>query len=300
MLRWGVIGVGSAGTARVKAIKADPRATLVAGYRGDPRGAGIPAARSIQHLVEAVDAVAVCTPDVTHPDIVRGCLSAGRHVVVEFPLAGTTKVARDLFDLAGRRGKVLHVEHIELLGGAARFLREAAQGRTLVGGAVRFVGARRRGIYGIAHANIARLHRLVDAIGLPEAVQVAERGPRYLVGSMQYPDAEVRLDLRQADDEPRSTSIELRFADGNLRQKDRKVFQDERPVDLPALPPLFVQDQLAATARILDGADAYCSDTRVIEIISLADALVRASPGGGWEPFDAAPRDLPDEDEDDG
>jgi len=288
VLRWGIIGVGRAGRARAAAIAADPRSTLVAAWRGDAAAVGVPMARSLAHLVDGVDAVAICSPDVTHPQLVRACLRERRHVVVEFPLAGTTKVARELLDRARQDDVVLHVEHIELLGGPARFLREAARGRTLTGGSLSFVGARRRGIYGIAHANLARLHRLVDAIGLPDAVRATERGPRFLRGALRYGDVELALDLSQSDDMPRHTAISLTFADGRLDQRDRAVLQDGQPVDLPDLPPLFQQDQLHATARILDGGEAYVGDDRLLEVVSLADALVRASPGGAWEPFSAA------------
>lgn len=285
MLRWGIIGVGRAGKARARALAADPRATVVAGWRGDVRQAGLPPARSLAHLIDGVDAVAICSPDVTHPQLVRACLRERRHVVVEFPLAGTTSVARELLDGAREVERVLHVEHIELLSGSARFLREAARGRRLTGGSLTFVGARRRGIYGVAHANLARLHRVVDAVGLPDAVRVAERGPRFLRGALRFGDAELSLDLSQSDDVPRQTLLALTFADGTLEQRDRAVFQDGREVALPELAPLFEQDQLHATARILDGAAPYVSDERLLEVVALADALVRASPGGDWEPY---------------
>ena len=35
-VRWGVVGVGRAGRARVNALRSDPRSTIVGGWRGDP------------------------------------------------------------------------------------------------------------------------------------------------------------------------------------------------------------------------------------------------------------------------
>ena len=286
VLRWGIVGLGVAGRARARAIASDPRALTVAVFRGQVEQTGPYRAETFAQLLSMVDAVAICSPDVTHPDLVREALGAGRHVVCEFPLAGTAKVARELLGIARRRGRVLHVEHIELLDGPCRVLRELARGWPLQGGALSFVGARRRGIYGVAHANLARLSRLVDAVGLPEAVRVDMRGPRFLKGALLFPGgAVVRLDFRQDDDQPRRTELLLDGDQGPLRQCDQRVWRGEQELAVPPVPGLFLQDQLVASARILDGISSYISDERIVDLISLADALVRSSPGGGWLPF---------------
>lgn len=300
MLTWGVVGLGLAGLARARALAADPRAEVVLGFRGDLRAAGLKPARSLHHLFESVDAVAICTPDVTHPDLVRAALHEGCHVVVEFPLAGTTKVGRELFRRAAAANKVLHVEHIELLDGPSRLLQEAARGRRVRGGSVRFVGSRRRGTYGIAHANVARLHRLVHALGLPEAVRVDERGPRHMRGALCYPDqACVQLEFRQDDDLPRRTELRLEFEDQVLEQRGGEVWRDGERLELPPVEGLFVQDQRVATARILDGAPSYVDEARILDVLSLADALVRSSPGGGWETYRSASQRAAEETDDD-
>ncbi|MCK6504966.1 Gfo/Idh/MocA family oxidoreductase [Myxococcota bacterium] len=285
MLKWGVIGVGRAGQARARALHQDPRAQPLYGFRGQPEAVGLRRVEDLGDMLRRVDAVAVCTPDATHPDMVRACLSAGKHVLVEFPLAGSAEVGRELFDLARRHGRVLHVEHIELLGGAALTLRSRARGLPVRGGQVAFTGGTRKGTYGVAHCNVARLHRLLDAVGLPDGVQLQDRSPRHLRARLAYGAARVDLDFRHGADLPRRTTLRLELAreDGSLtllEQVDEAVWQDGQPVDPPALPGLFLQDQLAATARILDGAPPYVGDERVLQVLSLADALVRASPDG--------------------
>ena len=45
-----------------------------------------------------IDAVIVATPPRTHHAIVRAALEAGKHVLVEKPLAKTSDEARDLID----------------------------------------------------------------------------------------------------------------------------------------------------------------------------------------------------------
>lgn len=296
MLKWGVVGVGRAGQARTRALHQDPRSEPIYGMRGQPAAVGLRSVSDLGEILRFVHAVAICTPDTTHANLVRMALAADRHVVVEFPLAGSAEVAADLLHLAAQRGRVLHVEHIELLGGAARVLREGSVGRTLRSGSVRFTGGCRKGTYGIASANVARLHRLVDAVGLPDAVQLKGRSPRHLDAWLRYGDAVVTLDFRHGDDLPRSTVIRLELDEEGggstvLEQQDGAVTQDGRPLATPPVRPLFLQDQLVATARILDGAEPYVSDQRLLEVLSLADALVRASPDGGWTEWTAvAPR----------
>ncbi|NOY24349.1 MAG: Gfo/Idh/MocA family oxidoreductase, partial [Oligoflexia bacterium] len=148
MLTWGVVGVGRAGQARTRALHQDPRAEPLYGWRGHPEAVGLRSVSDLGELLRRVDAVAICTPDNTHPTLVRRALAAGVHVLVEFPLAGSAEVARDLMAQARQQRRVLHVEHIELLGGVARVLREACVGRTLRGGSVHFTGPHRRGTYG--------------------------------------------------------------------------------------------------------------------------------------------------------
>lgn len=59
----------------------------------------------------AVDAVIVATPVDTHFEIALAALRAGKHVLVEKPMADTPARAAALVDEAGRRGRVLMVDH---------------------------------------------------------------------------------------------------------------------------------------------------------------------------------------------
>ena len=59
-----------------------------------------------------VDAVVVATPAVTHYPLVREALLAGKHVLVEKPLAMSSKEAEELVDLAEEKGLVLMVDHL--------------------------------------------------------------------------------------------------------------------------------------------------------------------------------------------
>jgi len=59
----------------------------------------------------SVDAVVISTPTAMHFDHVQEALTAGKHVMVEKPMALDLDQARRLADLADRKGKVLSVFH---------------------------------------------------------------------------------------------------------------------------------------------------------------------------------------------
>ena len=85
---------------------ADVRRTMVAQY-------GVLAVTDWRELLGKVDLVSICSPAVTHADIVRAFLNAGAHVLVEKPIATTIEEGNDLVALARRTGRVLTVGHQE-------------------------------------------------------------------------------------------------------------------------------------------------------------------------------------------
>jgi predicted dehydrogenase len=70
-----------------------------------------------------VDAVVIATPAGTHGQLVHEALSAGKHVLVEKPLAMTEEEASRLVDLAERTQRVLMVGHTFLYNAAVRRLK---------------------------------------------------------------------------------------------------------------------------------------------------------------------------------
>ena len=277
-VRWGVLGVGRAGRARVAALRADPRVELVGGWRGDLEGNELHAFSSFDEMLQHVDAVAICSPDDFHASQVHAALSAHRHVVVEFPAASSAGEASSLYALAVARDRVLHVEHIELLTPDAQWLRGFAAGKTLLGGSVRFFGGARTNVVSPAHANIARLQRIIDAVGVPEDVEVERCTPANLAVQLQYRGGvEVHLDCRMGEGVKRHFEMALEFEEGMVRAEDGKVFLDGSQVELEARTPLFEADQLAASAAILDGQDSYISMEQILDGLGLADLVMGAS-----------------------
>ena len=78
-----------------------------------------------------VDAVVVATPLATHYELALSALQAGKHVLVEKPLAATTEQARRLIDEAQQRSLVLMVDHTFLYSGAVRKIMELARSGVL-------------------------------------------------------------------------------------------------------------------------------------------------------------------------
>jgi predicted dehydrogenase len=72
----------------------------------------------------ALDAVAIATPVRTHYPIAFAALQAGKHVLVEKPMACTSQEARRLVDEAERRSQVLMVDHTFVYTGAVRKIRD--------------------------------------------------------------------------------------------------------------------------------------------------------------------------------
>jgi predicted dehydrogenase len=66
-----------------------------------------------RELLGKVDLVSVCSPAVTHAEIVRDFLKAGTHVLVEKPIATTGEEAAELVALSREAGKILSVGHQE-------------------------------------------------------------------------------------------------------------------------------------------------------------------------------------------
>ena len=72
----------------------------------------------------AVDAVAIATPVSSHFTIAMHALEAGKHVLVEKPLAADSVQALQLIEEAARGNRVLMVDHTFVYTGAVRTIRE--------------------------------------------------------------------------------------------------------------------------------------------------------------------------------
>ena len=146
-MRVGVIGLGYWGPNLARNLSANPRARLAAlcdldEARLRSQSRLYPAVRSTTSLSEvledaSIDAVAVATPVRTHFALAKEALLAGKHVLVEKPLATTSVEAEELISIAEERGRVLMVDHVFLYSPAVQKLAELH--REQVFGEIQFV-----------------------------------------------------------------------------------------------------------------------------------------------------------------
>lgn len=88
-----------------------------------------------------IDAISVATSVKHHFPMARAALAAGKHVLVEKPLAASVEQCEELIDLARQKGRVLMVGHTFLFSPAVRKIKSIVERREL--GDIRYISARR-------------------------------------------------------------------------------------------------------------------------------------------------------------
>ena len=73
---------------------------------------------------DTIDAVVVATPVDTHFDLCRAALAAGKHVMVEKPLATSSAECETLIELAAAKGRTLMVGHVFVYNAAVNKVKE--------------------------------------------------------------------------------------------------------------------------------------------------------------------------------
>ncbi len=118
VLRIGVAGAGHFGRFHALKISASHRSKLAGVYDLDPARAAQVAreagsvAMSFEALLESCDAIVVAAPAEVHYALAGAALRAGRHVLVEKPIAATLEEADGMAALARDGGLVLQVGHL--------------------------------------------------------------------------------------------------------------------------------------------------------------------------------------------
>src|ERR1700753_1323039 len=118
-LRIGVAGAGHFGRYHALKVAASDRARLAGIYDPDLERAktvGWEAGAkemAFETMLAVADAVIVAAPAEAHFDLAAQALKAGKHVLVEKPIAATLAQGEELGSLAKARGLVLQVGHLE-------------------------------------------------------------------------------------------------------------------------------------------------------------------------------------------
>jgi predicted dehydrogenase len=141
MIRVGVIGYGYWGPNLVRNFMEVPGSTVVAVCDLQPerlvqlrrRHPSLRTVNDSKEICDAtdVDAVVIATPVLSHFDLAMSALKAGKHVLVEKPLAASSELGQRLIDEAARRNLVLMVDHTFIYTGAVRKIREVIASNAL-------------------------------------------------------------------------------------------------------------------------------------------------------------------------
>ena len=134
MIRVGVIGYGYWGPNLVRNFMEAPGSTVVAVCDLRPERLAqlrhrYPSLRTLSDSEElcgdpSIDAIVIATPVATHFDLAMAALRAGKHVLVEKPLAANSELGQQLIEEAGARKRVLMVDHTFVYTAAVRKIRE--------------------------------------------------------------------------------------------------------------------------------------------------------------------------------
>lgn len=101
-----------------------------------------------------IQAVVIATPVATHFDLAMACLKAGKHVLVEKPMARSVGEVDALGEEAEKRGVVLMVGHTFLYNEAVRYVKRLVESGEI--GDVRYIYSQR--------LNLGRIRSDVDAL----------------------------------------------------------------------------------------------------------------------------------------
>ncbi len=143
-MRLAVAGLGFMGGVHLKAIASLPAVELAAVVSGRPSEAAVKRYATLEDALADphIDAVDLCLPTDMHEPAAIAALRAGKHVLVEKPMALSVESCHRMIAEAERTRKILMVAHVLRFFPAYRALQYAVDRREL--GAIHFATFRRR------------------------------------------------------------------------------------------------------------------------------------------------------------
>jgi predicted dehydrogenase len=125
-IKLGMIGVGHMGQYHVNvATGLTEQCEVVGVYDADTNRAAEIAAKfnapnepDMDALIKRSDAVVIAVPTVYHYEIAKKAIEQGKHVLLEKPMTETVEQAKEIVELAEKKGLILQVGHVERFNGA--------------------------------------------------------------------------------------------------------------------------------------------------------------------------------------
>ncbi len=120
MIKIGVIGAGHLGKIHIKLLKEIEEANLIGFYDIDTENAkkvenefGIKSFKTLDELLNKVDAVDIVTPTTTHFEIAKQAIKKQKHIFIEKPVAASTEEAEQIVKLSYEADIKAQVGHVE-------------------------------------------------------------------------------------------------------------------------------------------------------------------------------------------
>ncbi len=160
-LNVGVIGVGALGRHHARIFAALDGARLVGvADSSESRGRAVAETHGCEwfpdyrELLSRIDAVSIAVPTFAHREVAFECLSRGIPMMMEKPLAGNLRDAREIAELAEETGVVLQVGHVERFNPATRAARSLC-------GSPRYIRSSRVSPFSFRSTDISIVHDLM-------------------------------------------------------------------------------------------------------------------------------------------
>ena len=119
-VRVGVVGTGSLGFHHARILRDIPDVRMKGIFEARPERAeevsrelGVMAFKSLEALLDEIDAVVVAVPTVAHESVAIAALERGIHVMVEKPMAPDLEAADRILAAAEGSGSVVQIGHVE-------------------------------------------------------------------------------------------------------------------------------------------------------------------------------------------
>lgn len=200
MVNVGVIGYGYWGPNLVRNYEQMPESNLVACCDLNPDNLKkvkalypkVEVTQEIDDLLNnpSIDAVVIASSAVTHFDLAKKALLAGKHVMVEKPLTLSSDTSRELIEVADKAGRILMVGHLLEYHAAVDYIRGLIDSGEL--GDIQYLYTQRlnlgqvrtdeNALWSLAPHDISIIFYL---LGGKEPVEVSARGQSYITDGVE-------------------------------------------------------------------------------------------------------------------
>ncbi|KAM5273571.1 biliverdin reductase A [Ctenodactylus gundi] len=279
-----VVGVGRAGSVRIRDLRNPQSSSAFLNLIGFVSRRELGNLDGVQQISledalssQEVEVAYICSESTTHEDYIRRFLSAGKHVLVEYPMTLSAAGAQELWALAEQKGKVLHEEHVELLMEEFAFLKKEVLGKELQKGSLRFTaGPLEEERFGFpSFSGISRLTWLVSLFGelsLVSATLEERKEEKYMKMTVSL-ETENKCPLSWIEEKgpgfKRNRYLSFHFKSGSL----------ENVPDFGVNKNIFLKDQNIFVQKLLGRVsekELAAEKKRILHCLALAEEIQKA------------------------